>query len=83
MELASYCEAYYADKGDREITRPGHIPPTLDEHKQKLAGILDGFVGRADKERADAVLELRRQLNAVARAINDAPNEPFNFKPFT
>jgi len=69
-ELLSFCEAYYADKGEREITRPGHIPPTVAEHKAKLGKVLDGFVAKAHKERADAVLGLRLQLIGIARACN-------------
>jgi hypothetical protein len=69
-ELLSFCEAYYADKGEREITRPGHIPPTIAEHKAKLGKILDGFVAKARKERADAVMGLRLQLIDITRAIN-------------
>ena len=45
-ELLSFCEAYYADKGERLITRPGHIPPTVAEHKAKLGKVLDGWPRR-------------------------------------
>ena len=73
VELVSYCKAYYADKADREITRPNHIPASLDEHKVKLADILGGFVQKAAKERVEAVHELRLQLLVIVRVLNLVP----------
>ena len=69
-EMLTYCEAYYARKGEREITRPKHIPPTIEEHKAKLAAALDALLAKAEDERASAIRTLRFQLVAATRTLN-------------
>jgi hypothetical protein len=69
-EMLTYCEAYYARKGEREITRPKHIPPTIEEHKAKLAAALDALLTKAEDERASAIRTLRFQLVAATRTLN-------------
>eukprot|EP00965_Chrysotila_dentata_P022799 755599-Pleurochrysis_carterae.AAC.1 len=69
-ELLSYCEEYYASKGDRAITRPLQIPKTMEEQKDKVAAACESLMTKTEEERQASIKALRLQLVRTSRALN-------------
>mmetsp|Transcript_4312 Transcript_4312/g.13900 ORF Transcript_4312/g.13900 Transcript_4312/m.13900 type:complete len:1246 (-) Transcript_4312:278-4015(-) len=68
--LIEYVEAYYTAKGEREITRPSLIPPSLDDFRAKVGDVLSEMVARAHADRHEAANAFRAQLATLKRTLS-------------
>jgi len=66
-------ETYYANLGERDITRPNRIPPTVEELQESSRSALSGIHESCRKHRAYAIAHLRLQVARLADVLTLVP----------